>query len=266
MVKEKPKSRVDFFHRYLEKTPIALALWRSLECHRFSKEKLVHPVLDVGCGDGFLASVAFGQKLEAGIDLDPGEVQKAATSGSYQKVLCASATHLPFPDKSFKTVVSNCVLEHIPNIDGALSEIRRVLKPNGRLMFTVPSERFSSDSFLQGLLKKSGLPGLGKWYIDRLNQTFKHHHVDDAATWGKRLRRAGFKMEKLDMIVPLKTFHAYERWLMLAYPSKILRSLIGRLVIGPRGPVRWFATRWFKRALEAEDAPGACHFIIARKS
>lgn len=185
MGKEKPKSRVDFFRHYLGKTPIAMAFWRSLECHRFSKETLAHPVLDVGCGDGFLASVAFGQKLEAGIDLDPGEVQKALASGSYRKALCASATHLPFPDKSFKTVVSNCVLEHIPDIDGALREIRRVLKPKGRLMFTVPSERFSSNSFLRGLLKKAGLPGLGKWYIDRLNQTFKHHHIDDAATWGK---------------------------------------------------------------------------------
>ena len=90
-----PKSRVEFFRHYLEKTPIAMAFWRSLECHRFSKEKIQHPVLDVGCGDGFLARVAFGRQLEAGIDLDPGEVRKAVESKSYKKTLCASATDLP---------------------------------------------------------------------------------------------------------------------------------------------------------------------------
>src|SRR5258708_5193042 len=139
-----PKSREDFFRQYLEKAPIAMAFWRSLECHRFSIEKLEHPVLDVGCGDGFLAKVAFGVTLDTGIDLDPKEITRATLSGSYQRALCVSATQMPFPDRSFKTVVSNCVLEHIPDIDKALKEIRRVLKPKGRLMITVPSECFSN--------------------------------------------------------------------------------------------------------------------------
>src|SRR5260221_3854028 len=99
------KSREDFFRQYLQKTPIAMALWRSMECHRFSREKFEHPVLDVGCGDGFLARVAFGGNLEVGIDLNPDEVRRAAESHSYKKTLCASATDIPFPDRSFKTVV-----------------------------------------------------------------------------------------------------------------------------------------------------------------
>lgn len=236
-----------------------------MECHRFSKEKLDHPVLDVGCGDGFLARVAFGGNLEAGIDLDSEEVRRAVESKSYKKAICASATKLPFPAKSFKTVVSNCVLEHIPDIDGALSEIHRVLKPKGRLMITVPSECYSNDSFFRGVLAKIGLGGLGKWYIDKLNKTFKHFHVDDAETWRKRLKKAGLKMEKADYIIPLKTFHVYERWMMFSYPSKILKKLIGRWVIGPRGPVKWLAPRLLAGPLNADGGPGACYFIVARK-
>ncbi len=260
-----PMSREEFFRQYLEKTPIALAFWRSMECHRFSKEKLEHPVLDVGCGDGFMTKVAFGGNLEVGIDLDPKEVKRAVESKSYKKALCASATDMPFPKNSFKTVISNCVLEHIPDIDGALREIHRVLKPKGRLMITVPSECFSNDSFIRGLLSKVGLPGVGKWYVDNLNKIFKHFHVDDAETWKKRLKKAGLKMEKAEYIIPLKAFHTYERWMILAFPSKILKAYIGRWVIGPRQPVKWFAPNWLREDLNADGKPGVCYFIVARK-
>lgn len=259
------RSREDFFREYLEKTPIAMAFWRSMECHRFSKEKLDHPVLDVGCGDGFLARVAFGGHLEAGIDLDPDEVKRAVASESYKKAICASATELPFAAKSFKTVISNCVLEHIPDIDGALKEIHRVLKPKGRLMITVPSECFTNNSFFRTVLSAIGLSGLGKWYVDKLNKTFKHFHVDDRKTWEKRLKKAGLKLETADYIIPLRTFHTYERWMILAFPSKILKKLFGRWVFGPRGPVKWFAANWLRKPLNADGGPGACYFIIARK-
>ncbi|HVZ80824.1 MAG TPA: class I SAM-dependent methyltransferase [bacterium] len=264
-MKPTPKSREEFFKDYLEKTPIAMAFWRSLECHRFSKERLEHPVLDVGCGDGFLARVAFGGNLEAGIDLDKAEVERAIASKSYKKALCASATEIPFPKGSFKTVVSNCVLEHIPDLDKALKEIHRVLKPRGRLLITVPSECYSSDTFFRGVLTRMGLKGLGKWYIDNLNKTFKHYHVDDAATWTKRLKKAGFKTVKTDYIIPIPTFHVYERWMILAFPSKILKALFGRWVLGPRGPVKWFASNWLRKSLNADGGKGACYFIAAQK-
>lgn len=265
MMGKKLRTKEDFFLRYLDNTPIAMAFWRSLECYRFSKEKLKHPVLDVGCGDGFLAEVAFGEKLETGIDLDPQEVKRAVKRGSYQKALCVSATDMPFPSRSFHTVISNCVLEHIPDIDGALAEISRVLKPGGRLMITVPSECFSHDSFFRRTLQRIGLGGLGRWYVDRLNAVFKHYHVDDAETWRKRLRKAGLRVQKCDYLVPMKTFHTYERWIAPAMPAKIWKALFGRWVLGPREPVKWFALWWLKEDLNAEGTPGAAYFILAKR-
>lgn len=259
------RSRDDFFREYLAKAPVAVAFWRSIECHRFSKEPLEHPVLDVGCGDGLLARVAFGGNLESGIDVDAGAVRLAAGSGCYRQVLCASATKIPFAADSFKTVISNCALEHVADIDSALREIRRVLQPDGRLMITVPSERFVRDSYFRNLLAGLGLPGLGDWYVAKLNEIFKHYHVDDAATWRRRLQGAGLRMEMADYLLPVEAFHVYERWMVLAFPSRILKRVLNRWVIGPRGPVRWFATRWLRGPLNADGEPGACYFITARK-
>jgi hypothetical protein len=52
--------------------------------------------------------------------------------------------------------------------------------------------------------------------------------------------------------------------MILAFPSKIFKAIFGRWVIGPRGPVQWFAINWFRKALNEDGGPGACYFIIAR--
>jgi ubiquinone/menaquinone biosynthesis C-methylase UbiE len=51
------------------------------------------------------------------------------------EVIEAPAEHLPFPDSSFDTVVSTLVLCTVPNQAASLSEVARVLKPGGRLLF-----------------------------------------------------------------------------------------------------------------------------------
>ena len=47
-------------------------------------------------------------------------------------------THLSYADESFDLVLTSETLEHVPNLDAALGEIRRVLKPGGWHLFTVP--------------------------------------------------------------------------------------------------------------------------------
>ena len=58
----------------------------------------------------------------------------------YRSVMFASATVLPYADASFNTVISNCVIEHIPDNDAVLAEIFRVLRPGGVFATTLPSE------------------------------------------------------------------------------------------------------------------------------
>jgi SAM-dependent methyltransferase len=52
---------------------------------------------------------------------------------------CEDATRLTFADGSFDLVVSSEMLEHVPDLEAAVAEIARVLRPGGRHVFTVPT-------------------------------------------------------------------------------------------------------------------------------
>lgn len=96
-------------------------------------------VLDVGCGAGFDAFVAARcvgpHGRVAGIDLSPEmlAVARAAGAPAHVEFLQGTAAALPFPDASFDQVVSNGVLNLVPDKDAAYREIARVLAPGGTL-------------------------------------------------------------------------------------------------------------------------------------
>lgn len=90
-------------------------------------------VLEAGCGTGLilsrLARVAEGA---VGVDLSAGMLEHARARGL--DVVQGSVTALPFRDASFDTVCSFKVLAHVPDIDGALSELARVTRPGGHVI------------------------------------------------------------------------------------------------------------------------------------
>ncbi len=100
-------------------------------------------VLDVGCGAGvdtLIAAMMVGARGKvAGIDLVPEMLETAKenlskTSLRNVEFLESSAESLSFPDKCFDAVISNGVINLVPDKAKALREIFRVLKPNGQLM------------------------------------------------------------------------------------------------------------------------------------
>ena len=99
-------------------------------------------VLDIGCGTGMdllLAARRAGSTGRAiGIDMteamrDRARASAAAAGLQNVEVHRADATALPFPDASVDVVISNGVLNLVPEKDKAFAEIRRVLRPGGRL-------------------------------------------------------------------------------------------------------------------------------------
>lgn len=108
-------------------------------------------VIDVGCGAGrhsFEAYrrganvIAFDQDAEELANVDTmlqamGEAGEAPASAKAQ-VVVGDALALPYPDGSFDCVIASEILEHIPDDDGAISELIRVLRPGGTLAVTVP--------------------------------------------------------------------------------------------------------------------------------
>lgn len=100
-------------------------------------------ILDVGCGTGRNLDLLgqFGRAV--GVEPDgPGLEQCRARGLGPDVVVAGTATAIPFPDSSFDLVTSFDVLEHLDDDGAGLREIRRVLRPAGHLMLTVPAYRF----------------------------------------------------------------------------------------------------------------------------
>lgn len=92
-------------------------------------------VLDAGTGTGTaaLAALERGARVCA-VDADAGMVAAARAAGVEAEV--ALLPELPYPDGEFEAVVANFVVNHVGRPRAALAELRRVLKPGGRVALT----------------------------------------------------------------------------------------------------------------------------------
>lgn len=111
-------------------------------------------VLDVGCGTGVVAITAARRGANvSGLDLTPELLEHARDNekiAGYGKIEWTEgdAEQLPYPNESFDIVLSQFGHMFAPRPDVALSEMRRVLKPGGRIAFaTWPPEHFVGRFF-----------------------------------------------------------------------------------------------------------------------
>ena len=122
-------------------------------------------VLDIGCGAGvdtILAAIIVGPKGSViGVDIVSEMIARAESNlqmmeldnVKFQKV---SGENLPFSDDTFDVVISNGVINLIPDKEAAMSEIIRVLKPAGRLMV--------ADQIAAGSVQKDIKARLANWF------------------------------------------------------------------------------------------------------
>jgi SAM-dependent methyltransferase len=123
-------------------------------------------VLDVGTGTGTaaLAAQERGARVRA-VDADAGMAELARDRGIAADV--AALPELPFEDGEFAAVVANFVLNHVGRPRAALTELRRVLRPGGRLALTLWSpgrqagmELFGRALDAAGVVRPPDLPRL----------------------------------------------------------------------------------------------------------
>jgi ubiquinone/menaquinone biosynthesis C-methylase UbiE len=98
-------------------------------------------VLDVGCSAGYLLEDLRGRSPQAtliGVDLIASGLRRAHALVPQALLLQADACALPLADASVDAVVSANVLEHVPDDEGALAEICRIMKPGARAAIVVP--------------------------------------------------------------------------------------------------------------------------------
>jgi len=88
-------------------------------------------ILDIGCGTGFIT-----KQLEnaIGIDYSIGMLKLCPKN---LRLICADMANLPFKDNSFDCVFSLTALQDSKDVKKAIDEIKRVLKPNGKIILSV---------------------------------------------------------------------------------------------------------------------------------
>ena len=98
--------------------------------------------LELGCGTGFflLNLIQAGVARRGSVtDLSPGMVKVATRNGQNLGLdidgRVADAEGIPYEDNTFDLVVGHAVLHHIPDVEQALREVLRVLRPGGRFVF-----------------------------------------------------------------------------------------------------------------------------------
>jgi len=100
-------------------------------------------VLDLGCHSGLLTAKIAGQLKGSVMGLDISELAIRYASRKYPQLdfrVADIQKGIPFSDYSFEAVTAFDVLEHISNLEYVVSEIKRVLKPQGVLLMGIPNE------------------------------------------------------------------------------------------------------------------------------
>jgi SAM-dependent methyltransferase len=113
--------------------------------------------LDCGCGAGdYVLALAGRYGVEAfGLEHSPGKVRQAHRHDALKdRVQEGNLEAMPFSDGAFDVALLNEVLEHVPDEQKALAEIRRVLRPDGRLVVFAPNRWFPFET--HGVVLKSG--------------------------------------------------------------------------------------------------------------
>ena len=192
-------------------------------------------VLDVGVGPGLLAydmAAIVGPKgRAAGIDLSEPMIamtRDRCAEQPWTDFRLADATKLPFDEESFDAVVSTQVYEYVPDMDTALSEVFRVLRPNGRVVVI--------DTDWDSVVCNTSDRERMRRVMDAFDEHLHDPHLP--ATLGPRLERAGFRVQRQEVIPILNTSHHPH-----SYGHGIL-SLIQAFVPGRRGVTQEEADAW----------------------
>ena len=256
----------DLLWRHLKSVPAFRALLRSVEARFYQQTHLPEPVLDLGCGDGHFASLTFDRKIAAGIDPWWRPLKKARRSGAYHVAIQGLGDVMPFPDGYFGSVISNSVLEHIPDVQLVLTEASRVLRPGGRLVITFPSDNFTAK--LGGALwfERHGLDRLANHYRRSFNYIARHAHTDSPEIWERRLSEAGFLVESWQGYFSERALHAMELGHFLGIPSLISHFFTRRWIIAPWRSSLFLMERWLRPFyVEPSAVEGTMLLFVARK-
>ncbi len=256
----------DLLTLHLQELPYFRALLRAAEAELVRGVRIPRPRLDLGAGDGHFASVVFDDGLDIGVDPDGASLREARRRGAYRLLLRAPGDRLPVADASLAGALSNSVLEHIRDLEPVLAEIGRVLRRGAPFVFTVPNPSFPDQLHGPALLGAIRLPRLSEAYRAWFVRVVRHWNMLDENEWGRRLKPAGFRVERTFRYFPPASLHALEWGHYAGVPCLIPRAMVGRWILVRARWNLWLTERLLRRYHRPSPCQdGTYSFYLARK-
>lgn len=225
------KFRDDLLWNNILELPYFRGLLRAVEARFYQPLEFINPVLDLGCGDGHFAQVAFDINIDVGLDPYFPSLIEAKKRNKFQLLVCAEGMKLPFQANYFTSAYSNSVLEHIKPVDDVILEIYRVVKNNGSFILTVPNQNFVNHLSLARLLDKGGLNKFANGYRKIFNFISRHFHTDLYDDWLKRFMNRGFICVESWNYFSDKALWILEWGHLFGIPSWIVKRLFGKWIL-----------------------------------
>lgn len=180
-------------------------------------------ILDIGSGTGVgteALSTTYKNSRVIAFDLAPNMLKQARQRGNWftrcknqllnkRGFICGDAEHLPFTDNSFDLIYSNATLQWCTDLDHTFSELKRVLRPNGLLMFST----FGPDTLKE---LRASWQAADAELNNAINRNAHVHDFIDMHDIGDAMMRAGLA----DPVMDVETF-------TLTYPDayQLMREL-----------------------------------------
>ena len=220
------KLLLSYIQTFLNHQPAFYSLIRPQEALLFHhhQQLIKAPILDFGCGDGFFTHTVFGhQSIDVGLDIDSSRIDQASKCDVYRQIITYDGIKIPFPDNHFQTIISNCVLEHLPQLTKNLKEIHRVLKPDGHFLTTVMTDQWEKHLI--------GTKIFGATYTNYLKRKQQHLNLYSLSQWQHTFTDSGFKIKDTFSYLNPPTSHLLELGHYFSLPSLLTYKLFHQLVL-----------------------------------
>jgi SAM-dependent methyltransferase len=257
---------------YLRHAPLSLTL---REINRLVALETVGkhrgPVLDVGCGDGFWWTMRDDNREVYGIDISAREVAQARSRINAE--LSDVSKQTPFTGTKFGELIGNCSLEHVPDIDSALANLRAAAADDARLLMFVPTPRWAFQGNLQSFLLRRS-PRLAMALSGALNGFFQHWHLYDHKVWRRLLEQHGWRVCATYGLGSARSEFLFRAFMPPAflqfvaksitgfYPAKLYRFLPDAAIAPLAKLVRWAVSD----PIVDVDSPHAYEYLIVAEA
>lgn len=228
------KFKSEFLREYVCLAPLALAFERAMECTLYEGRVFEAPVLDIGCGEGLFGHVLFAEKIDTGIDLNERELSRARELGGYAELIPCNGANIPKPDGTYRTIFSNSVLEHIPDLTPVIKEAHRLLAPGGRLYVTVPSEKFDRYSVIAQTLEAMKMRAISERYRRFYNRFWDHYHFHSLEGWKSFFESCDFDVLEAFCYGPRQACLLNDFLVPFSLPRMAIKRLTNRWVLFPK--------------------------------